>query len=148
MKVVPMEGALWNWFNSHLPILAVEDTEGMVMLRDDNTPIAGFVMDNWTHNSVQGHFLLLDPMALRNKFYDMCASYIFDERQRAVIYSFVPGDNPKAISLNIKFGWTEKFRMEEAFKEGVDYVVMELKKEDCKYISWEALDGQKIQQTG
>ena len=34
-------------------------------------------------------------------------------------------------------GFTEKLRLEDAWADGVDYVVMELKKENCRYLPQE-----------
>ena len=47
----------------------------------------------------------------------------------------VPGDNEKALKFNEHLGFTIKMRLEDAWDDGVDYVVMELKKENCPYLS-------------
>ena len=50
------------------------------------------------------------------------------------IYGMVPGDNAKAIKINEHIGFTVKMRLEDAWADGIDYVVMELKKENCRYL--------------
>ena len=123
----------WEWVNKELPIFQVEDTSGMVVMRG-NESVGAMIMDNWTNNSVQAHFIVKDPMLLRTEFLAVCFDYVFNIKGRKVIYALVPADNEKAIKLNIHFGATEKCRFEEAYADGVDYIVMELKKENCKYL--------------
>lgn len=125
----------WGWVNQQIPILRVEDTTGIVGIDyDKNETVAACVMDNWTHNSVQCHFMCTNPIALRHDFLQTCFGYIFDEMGKKFIYGLVPGDNEKALKLNKHMGFTEKARLEDAFADGVDYVIMELKRENCKYL--------------
>ena len=126
----------WGWINDHLPILQVEDTTGIVAV-DETTgePMAACVMDNWTANSVQCHLLVLNTKVLKYKFLDTCFDYIFNINGRKIMYGLVPGNNTKALKLNEHLGFTEKCRFEDAFEDGVDYVILELKKENCKYLT-------------
>jgi RimJ/RimL family protein N-acetyltransferase len=50
------------------------------------------------------------------------------------MYGLVPANNEKALRLNKKMGFTEAIRLKEAYTAGVDYVLMELRKENCKYL--------------
>jgi hypothetical protein len=125
----------WAWINEYLPILWVEDTIGLIAVDIESfKPLAACVMDNWTETSVQCHLLILDKRAIRGKFLDTCFDFVFNDMQRDIMYGLVPGDNSKALRLNEHMGFTEKCRFEGAFKPGVDYVIMELKKENCKYL--------------
>ena len=124
----------WAWINEALPILHVEDTTGIVAVDVDDKPLAACVMDNWTANSVQCHLLILDSTVLRHGFLETCFDYIFNINGRKVVYGLVPGDNEKALKLNDHLGFTEKCRFEGAFEDGVDYVILELKRENCKYL--------------
>ena len=125
----------WGWINQQVGILRVEDTCGIVGIdQDKNETVAACVMDNWTDNSVQCHFIVTNKMALRHGFLQECCDFVFNHMGRQYVYGMVPGDNEKALKLNKHIGFTEKMRLPNAFKDGVDYVVMELKREDCKYI--------------
>ena len=134
MNVVPMDSKGWLWFNSYLPVLAVEDSCGMVAVDSYGQKVAGCVFDNWTNTSVQAHLLILNPFVIRSGFFVCIAEYVFVERRKNMIYSLVPGNNENAIRVNKKLGYSEKCRFEGAFQDGVDYVIMELKKENCKYL--------------
>jgi len=134
MNIIPMDDAGWLWFNSKLPVLAVEDSCGFLALSDSGDYIGGCVLDNWTDTSVQGHFLIENPLIIRSKFLHVIGTYIFEERGKKLAYALIPGDNEKALKFNSHIGFTEVARLKGAFKEGVDCVILELKKENCVYL--------------
>ena len=124
----------FDWFNKKVPVLAVEDSCGIVAINNEGEYIGGCVMDNWTTTSVQCSFLIDNPMLLRDKFFHKCATYIFNEMDRILVYVLVPGDNEKSLSFVTRMGFIEQARLKGAFKEGVDYVILELKKENCRHL--------------
>lgn len=125
----------WAWVQKQIPILRVEDTGGLVAYnKDTDELLAACIWDNWTRNSVQCHFMVKNKIALKHGFVEEVADFVFNHQGKKFIYGMVPGDNEKAIKLNEHFGFTEKLRLEEAWADGVDYVVMELKKENCRYL--------------
>lgn len=126
----------WQWkeFVKHLPVLWVEDSSGIFAYDENGGFLGAMVFDNWTHTSVQAHLLLLNPLLLRHGFFEACFGYVFEQRGKQLMYAMVPGDNAKSFNLIHKLGGQEKCRFEEAFKPGVDYVIMELKKTNCRYI--------------
>jgi len=120
---------------SHLlPVLWVEDSAA-IMAHDENGALVGFcIMDNWTDTSVQCHFYIGSWVVLRHQFLEVCFEYMFTVRDRKMIYGLVPGDNKLALHFNDHLGFTEKCRFEGAYGEGVDYVILELKKENCMFL--------------
>ena len=137
MNIQRMDRDGWSWFNANVPVLAVEDSVGMVAISDDKY-VGGCVLDNWTDTSVQAHFCITTPMVLKSGFFDICTDYIFNERGRRMIFASVPSKYEKALKFLPKVGFTEVFRLKNAFKEGIDCVIMELKKENLVHISKEA----------
>lgn len=125
----------WGWVIRQIPILRVEDTCGIMAIDTDNNETVGAcILDNWTANSVQAHFMCATPMLLKHGFIEECFDYLFNERELKYIYGMVPEDNVRALKLNKHMGFTEKMRLPDAWADGIDYVVMELKKENCKYL--------------
>ena len=136
MKLVcrGFNGAIdWAWVNSHVGILQSEDTTG-IMAVDENTgdTVGACIFDNWTANSVQTHFVLANPLVLKHGFHDTCYEFVFGVMNRKYMYGLVPGDNEKAIKLNKHMGWTVKTVLPEAYADGVDYLLFELKRETWK----------------
>ena len=127
----------WVWVNQQIPILMVEDTSG-IMAVDDTTGelVAGCIFDNWTPTSVQAHFMMATPLVLRHRFLAVCYDYVFNFKGLKAIFGLVPGDNAKALAFNLHMGWTVEARMEDAFDEGIDSVLMR-----CTRETWESRFG-------
>ena len=125
----------WGWIQQICPIVRCEDTSGIMAVDlDTNTTVGAFMMDNWTPNSVQCHFMVANPMLLRYPFLDLCADYVYNTRGVNNVYALVPANNAKAIKLNKHMGFTEKACLEEAFEVGVDYLLMEMRRENCIFL--------------
>lgn len=125
----------WGWVNEQMGVLRVEDTSGIIGIdADTNETVAACIMDNWTRNSVQAHLIIKNSMALRNGFLEEIFDYMYNVKGVNRIYGLVPGDNVKALKINAHIGFTEKMRLDDAWEEGIDYVVVEMKKENCNYL--------------
>jgi RimJ/RimL family protein N-acetyltransferase len=125
----------WGWCNQQVGIKRCEDTNGIMAIdAGTDTPIGACIMDNWTANSVQCHFMLTNPVALKHKFLELCFEYMFIVEGVERVYGLVPANNEKAVKFNTHIGFTEKARMEEAYEKGVDYLLMELKQENCLHL--------------
>ena len=130
-----MDGTLdWGWICGQVRLLRVEDTSGIVAVNvDTGELLAACVMDNWTCSSVQCHITIANPLAVRHGFIRRITDYVFTERDKKYIYGLVPSNNKKALKLNKHLGFTEKTRLHGTFGEGLDYVILELKRENCPY---------------
>jgi hypothetical protein len=125
----------WPWINEQVPILWVEDTRGIIAFdQDSGFRIGACVFDNWTHNSVQCHLTITNIATLRHGFIDLIADVVFNQEKKRFIYGMVPSDKVKAIKINKHIGFTEKMRLEDGFSDGIDYIVMELQKANCRYL--------------
>ena len=125
----------WAWISQHIKPLQVEDTSGIMAVNaETGATVGACVLDNWTFNSVQAHFAITSSMVLRHGFLQECVNYVFNVAGKRAMYGFVPGSNEKAIKLNTHMGFTEVFRIPEGFGEGVDYIAMQMLKEDCKVL--------------
>lgn len=128
----------WSWVNAQIPILRVEDTSGIMAIdTETETPVGAAIFDNWTANSVQTHFMVTSPMVLKHKFLEEVYTYVFGFKKLKYMYGLVPANNEKAVKLNKHMGWTIKATMPEAYAKGVDYLLFELTKDNCKYLGKE-----------
>ena len=132
-----MDGARdWGWINKQVPLLRVEDTSGLVAVNSDTGElIAACVMDNWTKNAVQCHLTITNMAAIRHGFITKIADYVFTERGKKIMIGLVPSTKTKALKINKHLGFTIKTVFEDVFADGSDYVIMELKRENCPYIT-------------
>jgi hypothetical protein len=122
----------WPIIRDKVQCVLCEDTRGVVAERDGK--LAGaFIFDSWTPNSVQSHQLLLDPMALKAGLHREAANYVYGVAGRKLIIGLTPSDNAKALKLNKHYGFTEAYRLQDGVRDGVDYVVMVMHRDDCPY---------------
>ena len=120
-----------------------DDTTGVVALDDDDGEFLGAVIcEDWTETMCSCHILMPKPFkALRAGLHRELANYVFVQADRLKVIGLVPANNTRAQALNRHFGFTELFRIEDGYKVGEDYIVMEMKKENCPY--WTEADNGK-----
>jgi len=110
------------------------DTRGIVAMEDDHRIHAGIVLfDQFTENSCTAHISITNPMALRGLHIE-AFKYAFNQLDKSMILGPVESDNKKALKLNAHFGFTEVARIKDAYADGVDLVLLQMKREDCKYL--------------
>ena len=125
----------WGWCQAQVATVQCEDTNGIMAINvKTNEPVGACLMDNWTQNSVQCHFMIVSPMVLKHKFLDECFDYMFNTCGINRVYGLVPANNIKAVKINKNMGFTIKACLEEAYEVGVDYLLMEMKRENCRFI--------------
>ena len=123
----------WEWFTQRNGITLVPDMTSILAVDEKGGILAGCVMDTWTETSCQIHFAIDNPFVIRRGFFQEISKFVFDTSKRLAMYGLVPADNTKALSVDKKIGFKEVTRLKDAFKLGVDYVLLELRKEDCRF---------------
>jgi RimJ/RimL family protein N-acetyltransferase len=125
----------WAWINARLPIHRCEDTGGIVAVDSvSRETLAMCVFDNKTQNSVQVHLVIDKPLVLKHGFMHCCCEVMFNVLGVSRLYGLVPANNEKAVKLNTHLGFTVKAVLDEAYAVGVDYLVMEWKRENCSFL--------------
>ncbi len=127
MKMIPLDAR---------PNLC-EDTRGIVAAKiGSGEPGAICVLDNWSPNSCQIHIWIGNPMALRGHyFFKEVFRFIFSEESgRTKVIGITPSDNLKALKFNAHAGMREIFRLKDGCAIGVDFVVTEMNKSECKWL--------------
>jgi RimJ/RimL family protein N-acetyltransferase len=128
----------WPWFTQYNPIKRCEDTGGIVAWNPETGErLAACITDNWRPNSVQCHTVIRNRMVLRRGFLEHCFNFMFNVGKVSKIYAFVPGTNRRAVKLNKKLGFTVKTTLDDAFAVGIDLLLMELTRENCRFIEAE-----------
>lgn len=124
----------WPWISQQLHCHLVEDTGGLIAFDGDLKPVAAMVADSFSTTSCCVHIVVRNPMVLRHGFFKLCAEALFDGWKRLVIIGVTPSDNKKALRLNKHLGWREIYRIRDGYKVGVDLVVQEMRREDCRWL--------------
>ena len=133
--IVALTKAYWDVLNTVMPLAEQEDTTGVVAIDDDTGEVyGGVVCEDWTETMCSCHIALVNGYkALKMGLHEELANYVFTQAGRLKVIGLGPADNAKALKLDRHLGFTELFRIEDGYKHGVDYVVMELKRENCPY---------------
>jgi len=131
----------WGWVQLQVPILRVEDTQGIMAIDEEtDTTIGAAIFDNWTENSVQVHYMLTNIMLLRHGFLEEIADYIFNVCGKKKMYGTVPSHNVRALKMDKHIGFTEQARLKDAVSDGIDLIVLELTRENCQHLPAEILE--------
>ena len=125
----------WGFVRLHTTILRVEDITGIMAVdMDTNTTVGAGLADSFTSTTAQCHIIVTDPMVLRHGLLETVFDWAFNGQGLKALYGWVPANNEKAVKLNKHMGWQVKTVFEDGYAEGVDYLLMELKKADCRFI--------------
>lgn len=114
--------------------IVMEDTKGIIAVDDEGIPQAICVLDSWSFNSCQIHIWIENAFVLKHGFAEQVFKYVFDTCNRNLIIGVTPADNDKALKFIQHIGFEEIHRIRDGYKEGVDYVVTEIRRENCRYL--------------
>jgi len=113
-----------------------EDTRGITALDENDTPQAVCVFDSWSYNSCIIHIWINNPFVLKHGFPEEVFNFVFSEESgRNKIIGITPSDNLKALKFIKNIGFKEIYTISDGFKVGVDYVITEMNKDECRYFS-------------
>lgn len=124
-----------HWVKKIIKPLFTEDTRGIVAERKDGSPAGAVILDSWTENSVQGHLGAETPIVWKAGLHKEAFKYVFEIADRKVFLGLTPADKKAAIKFNLKVGFIEIARIKDGFSDGIDYILFEMRKENCRYLS-------------
>jgi hypothetical protein len=121
------------WVQEAAECAYCDDMNGIVAYRDGML-VAGILLESWSHNSVTIHIRVDDPLVFKHRFAEECFKYIFVDAGRGVLIGITPANNEASLRFNQHIGLEEIYRIKDGYDVGIDYVVQELRKENCRYI--------------
>jgi hypothetical protein len=117
-----------------MPFSASENMNGIVAYNRDNCEtLAVLVAQEWTYTCCYVHQVILKTFVIRHGWFEETAKWLFSQANRLKLYALVPSDNDRAAKLNAKLGFKELIRLEQAYDVDEDFILMELKREECPY---------------
>ena len=129
----------WDWIADRAECVYCADSKGIVAYRD-NKLVGAVAFDHWSLNSCHIHIAVEDMLIFKHDFREAVFDYIFNQCDRGLIVGITPACNERALRFIKHIGFVEVFRLKDGYEEGIDFVVTEYRKENCKYIRKE--DGQ------
>ncbi len=134
VRYAPLREAGWRWLKERAKPIQCEDTTGFMALRG-NKIVAAVAFDSWTKNSCLAHIAIEDPFVLRHGFLELAFDFAFRHAGRGIILGMTPANNERALKFNKRIGFKEVYRVKDAYQVGVDYVLQEIRKENCRWLN-------------
>lgn len=107
--------------------------KGIKLIKDGVVEaMAGY--DHWTPNSVNMHMYVRDPKSITRAFVREVFRFPFEIGGRGLVIGVTPSDNAAALDLNKHVGFRETYRVKDGWDVGVDMVVQEMRKEECRWL--------------
>lgn len=101
---------------------------------DEAGTIRGMVgYDCWTESAVQAHMAVDTPLAWR-AMAPAAFEYPFLQCGKSVILGLIPASNARSVKLAKRLGLRETYRVRDGWSEGVDLVVLEIRRHECVWI--------------
>lgn len=110
-------------------------TKGIVAVDEAEKLVAACTFDNWAFNSCQIHIYIANPFVLKHGFAQEVFEYAFNTCGKGIVLGVTAADNLKALKFIKNIGLTEIFRIPDGYKDGVDFILTQLRKEDCRWIN-------------
>ncbi len=121
---------LWRRIGSYPP------TSYSVGWVNDEGPIGGFIIDRYTGKggSCWTHFAGKPGWITRHKLRQI-SEYLFDHLECGVGYGVVEASDQVVIDIDKKIGFRELTLLEGHFSGGVDGLLLEMKRSDCRWLA-------------
>jgi len=123
---------IWQWMSQQTQIPWSTDLRTIAAIRDNGEIAAAVAFGSWTPESCFMHVAFDTPHSLTKKLLKAAFEYPFESIGVKAIYGLTPKDFDKAIRFNKKIGFKQ-------IAETVDCVLLEMRREDCRYLAKETL---------
>ena len=101
---------------------------------DTHGRICGMVgYDRWQGNSAEMH-VALDTFSATRALRVPAFDYLFNQAGKQVAIGLIPAHNAKALRFSQTVGFRELARVRDGWAEGDDVVLLELRKDDCRFL--------------
>lgn len=118
---------IWEWMAKQTQIPWSTDLRTIAAIRDDGEIAAAVAFGSWTPEACFMHVAFDTPHSLGKSLLKAAFEYPFKSIGVKAIYGLTPKDFDKAIRFNKKIGFKQ-------IAETVDCVLLEMRREDCRYL--------------
>lgn len=112
-----------RWFCEKTSYIPSPSFKG-ILCSENGVRLGMIGLDFWTPRSVQAHIVIDNAKSLAPLRREVLG-YLWKHGRR-LLYAVTPSNNEKSLKLQIALGFEERYRLKDAWDEGVDMVIMEL----------------------
>ena len=135
MRFVPLEKNHWEWLHDRTNIVYIADVKGLAV-ESEGRIIAVCACDRWSKTSVYVHVAIDSPIVLKHgRLMKEVFDYIFNQSNREIAIGLVDSRNIKALRFNKRIGFIEECRVKDCYGEGIDMIILTMRKDDCRWIN-------------
>lgn len=127
----------WEWVRERAYPIRCEDTQGIVAYDENGSIQACVVLDSFTVDACSAHIAIDNPFVIRHGFLHEVARHVFIACNRKRLFGLVPANNEKALKLDLHMGFEEVARIPDAYASGVDYIVIRMERQNCRWLPQE-----------
>lgn len=93
------------------------------------------VYDSWTPNAVQVHIYSTGPRYLLNRvFLTEVFTYGFIQCAKGKLFTITPASAAESLKVSDALGFREVYRQIDGWDTGIDMVVKEMTRKECRYL--------------
>jgi hypothetical protein len=129
-----------TWLATRLGFCLTPDARGVAAVDDIGAIRAMVVFDQWTDNAAEAHMCSEDPRAVW-PLMRAALGYFFTTTGRSVLLGRVRASNTKALAFDARVGFRETCRIRDGFAVGDDMVILEMHRDDCRWLRENSNDG-------
>lgn len=123
-----------EWVCGKLPYTATSQTKGVLNVTEDKIG-AAILYDGWTPNAVHVHVYSAGPAFLFSPDYlSEIFTYGFVQCGKGKLFTVTPSSETASLAVSRYLGFTETYRMQDGWAVGVDMVIKEMKRENCRFL--------------
>lgn len=125
------------WIESRAHCVLTRNARAIKVVDSHGTTRGAAAFDEWLPTSCQMHVAAETPMVWR-KLTPAAFAYPFLQLGLRVLLAVIASDNTASLRLAQHGGFQEVYRVREGWRPGVDLVLMEIRREACRYIPQES----------
>ncbi len=133
MRVCAAPDESFSWLADRTGVVLTKEARGLVAV-DASGRIRGMLaFDCWTPNSCWAHMAVDAPIAWRRLVLPGF-EYVFRQAGRGLLLGAIASANEKSLQMAKALGFSESHRIRDGYSEGVDLVVVEMRREACPWL--------------
>jgi len=133
VKVTAGHAEAFGWIEARTGCVLTRNARAIQAL-DVSGRIRGVIAyDMWTESAVQAHMAVDSPVVWRSLLRP-AFSYPFVEAGRALLLGIIPADNAKSCAMAKRLGFREAYRVVDGWSVGVDLIVHEMRRRECRWL--------------
>lgn len=133
-RVGPVRAPVLSWLEERVGTPLTPEARGIVAV-DATGRVRGMVAyDGWTESAAEAHMAVDAPAAWR-ALVRPAFVYPFLQAGRRVLLGRIRASNTASLRMAMHLGFAELARVRDGAREGEDLVLVQMRREDCRWLS-------------